>query len=434
VTRHAGEPPNEQTAEAQVMYLTISKRFEFSASHRYYNKQWSEDRNRAVFGKAAGTSHGFGQNYTAFFVFHGEPDRRTGMVINVSTIKERIKALLDRRYDHKYLNVDTSPFDDIQPTPENIARELLKEITPLFAGDEARPVVCHLTETPGREATAYADGTVESHFHLEFSAARRTFSPHLNDQENIRLFGVAAAPGGHGHGYRLRVTIGGDVNADSGMILPDQEVQAVLGDLRDMLDYRNLNTDIPDLRGMPITTENLSRYIWSKLRGSLPLRRVRLHEKADFFAEYHGRNRFFMGIESSFNAAHRLHSPLLSDAENRSTYEKCNNPGGHGHLYRVEATIAGKLDERSGTLAPLDQLFSGLRASLSPWDYKHLDLDTDDFTGKPSTSENMLKILWPRVNDNVGGSLHRLRLWETPNNRFALRLAVDAENRQTESE
>lgn len=406
------------------MYLTISKRFEFSASHRYFQPNWTPEQNRAVFGKAMGTKHGYGQNYTAYFVFHGDVDPKSGMVINVTAIKEKIKSLLTARFDHKCLNIDTPPFDSIIPTPENIARQLLDEAAPLFSDGPARPVACHLAETPWREATAYADGRLESHYRLEFSAARRTYSPHLSERENLRLFGIASSPSGHGHSYVLRITLNGQADAESGMIVPDLEVRAVLRDLHELLDHRNLSRDVADLSGMPITTEYLSRYIWCKLAGTLPLQRVRLHEKRDFFAEYHGDKRFFIGVEDAFNAAHRLHSPSLTDEENLAVYEKCNNVYGHGHLYRVEATLSGELDERSGILYPLTDLVEGLSAALAPWDYKHLNLDTKDFADIPSTSENMINILWPRVDTNVVGALHRLRLWETPNNRFTLRREV----------
>jgi len=403
------------------MYLTISKRFEFSASHRYFRHDWTPEQNRAVFGKAMGTEHGYGQNYTAYFVFHGDTDSKTGMVINVTAIKEKIKALLAERFDHKFLNVDTPPFDSTISSPENIARQLLIEATPLFEDSPATPVACHLSETPWREATAYADGRLESHYRLEFSAARRTYSPHLSERENLRLFGIASSPGGHGHSYILRITLGGETGAESGMIVPDLEVQAVLRDLHELLDHRNLSRDVADLSGMPITTEYLSRYIWCKLAGTMPLLRVRLHEKRDFFAEYHGGKRFFIGVEDAFNAAHRLHSPFLTDEENQAIYEKCNNIYGHGHLYRVEATLSGELDERSGILYPLTDLVEGLSTALAPWDYKHLNLDTKDFADIPSTSENMINLLWPRVDTGVAGALHRLRLWETPNNRFTMR-------------
>jgi 6-pyruvoyltetrahydropterin/6-carboxytetrahydropterin synthase len=128
-----------------------------------------------------------------------------------------------------------------------------------------------------------------------------------------------------------------------------------------------------------------------------------------------------MGLETSFHAAHRLHSPRLSDERNLEIYDKCNNPAGHGHLYRLETTIGGKLDEHSGTLYALDRALESIENVVSPWKYKHLDLDTDDFTDKPSTAENMISILYSRLNEPFGERLNRVRLWETPNNRFTIR-------------
>ena len=62
------------------MYLTISKRFEFSATRRYYREDLSTDENRMRFGRDCLSEHGVGQNYVAYFVFHGPVDRETGML------------------------------------------------------------------------------------------------------------------------------------------------------------------------------------------------------------------------------------------------------------------------------------------------------------------------------------------------------------------
>jgi len=403
------------------MYLVLSKRFEISLSYRHFRREWSEDENRKIFGSRAGGEHGFGGNFLLYFVFHGPVAAPTGMIINVSIIKDRIAKLLAEGYDHKYLNRDTPPFDRTVPTPENIAAQLLGDARPLFAEETAELAAVHVDISPETGATAYSGGRVERHHWLEFSAARRTVSPHLTEEENNRLFGAAASPSGHGHYYRLRVTLEGDVNPDHGMIVPDPECEHTLAALHEMLNHRNLNTDVPQLRDIPITTECLSRFMHDHLAESLPVRRVRLWENPYFYAEYHGDGVSLMGLSTDFRAAHRLHSPHLSDSENRAVYGKCNNPAGHGHQYRIEAAIAGTLDDKSGTLFPLSRFIAGLDRALMPWDYKHLDLDTDDFADKPSTGENIVQALWPRIEAELDHPLHRLRLWETPNNRFTLR-------------
>lgn len=403
------------------MRLTISKKFELSLSYRLNNPDWPEERNRKVYGKKYGTPHGFGGNFNLFTVFDGPVDSDTGMLINVVTVKERIKKLAAQRYDHKFLNRDTPPFDTIVPTPEHVVRQILADARPLFADESANLTACHLTFSPWDEATAYADGTVERHFWSEFSAARRTYSPHLSDEENKRLFGVASSPSGHGHHYRLRVTLAGPVDTESGMIANENVGRNVIDELISEFDHRNITTDIPAFNDIPNTTECIARYMYDRLKSSLPVARVRLWENPRFYCEYIGDERAVMGIETDFNAAHRLHSPCLNDAENLDIYGKCNNPAGHGHRYRVEAAFDGRIDEKTGMLYPLDSVINGLDDILADWNYKHLDADTGDFNDIPSTGENIVTLLQKKTNERLDYPLYRLRLWETPNNRFSLR-------------
>ncbi len=424
------------------MLLTISKRFEFSASRRLERPSWDAAANRAVFGPESAARHGTGRNYAAVLVFSGPVDPATGMVINVTEIKAAMKDLLARRYDHRFLNRDTPPFDAVPPVPENVAAQLLADAAPLFTGFTARPVACHLTESAGRETTAYADGTVEGHHWVEFSAARRTMSPHLSDAENTALFGIAAAPHGHGHHYRLRVTLGGPRDADTGLPAPPAEVAAALAAIADDLDHRHLGHEVPALRGRPLTTESLVRWLHERLAATLPVARLRLHERDDFFAEHHPEAGTRLALQRTFDAAHRLHSPRLDAAANRAVYGRCNNPSGHGHTYRVEATVAAPYDERSGTCGSFLGLREAIDDAVAPWQDRHLDRETEDFADRPSTSENIIQVLRPRLvaalaavagrepeapaSGDGSGALSRLRLWETANNRFALRRDRDA--------
>ena len=112
---------------------------------------------------------------------------------------------------------------------------------------------------------------------------------------------------------------------------------------------------------------------------------------------------------------------MLSDAENTKLYGKCNNPTGHGHGYLTETTIGGEYDERIGTLHDFAALQNAIDESLKPWQDRHLDLETDDFRHAPSTGENIVRALWPKIDNRVNQQLVRLRLWETANNRFTLR-------------
>ncbi len=407
------------------MHLVISKRFEVSLSYRYYRDDWPLEKNREVFGSWMGGPYGYGGNWTVYFVLSGPVDEKNGMVINITSVKERINRLLAGRYDHKFLNRDTPPYDKVIPTPENVARRLFSEARVLFDDESAHLAACHLETSPFDAATAYADGRVERDFWMEFSAARRTGSPHLSDEENEKLFGVASAKNGHGHFYRLRVTLEGEPDPETGMIKNENETVQVLGLLHNSLDHRHLNLEVPELNGLPMTTEFLARFIYGQLRISLPVARVRLWENPYFFAEYLKNGKSLMGIKAAFRAAHRLHSPLLPDEKNLMLYGKCNNPQGHGHRYVVESTIDGEIDERRGIFYGLDDFRDNLVLALEPWNFKHLDLDTPDFKDRPSTGENIIRVLWNRLEKTLARPLYRLRLWETPNNRFTLRRSID---------
>ncbi|MGI8431601.1 MAG: 6-carboxytetrahydropterin synthase [Chthoniobacterales bacterium] len=395
------------------MLLTVSKRLEFSASRRLRVPVWSEAENRAAFGRETSARYGTGRNYVAWFVLTGTVDPANGMLVNISEIKRRVEEVLHARFDHKFLNEDHPTFAEIPPTAENVARQLFREVAPLFGDLHAELSACHLQEAPERSATYYADGTVEENHWLEFSAARQTMSPHLSPAENERLFGVAASPFGHGHHYRARFTF-----RES----PGAGLAPFLAAIQAELDHKNLNREVPGLTNRPMTTESLAQYLHERVAAEFPIASVRLHEREDFFAEYWTGAKYFLGLQQPFNAAHRLHARELSEALNLALYGKCNNPRGHGHRYLTEATIGGTYDARSGTLYNFLDLRDGVAAALAPWQDRHLDLETTEFQATPSTGENIVRALWPKFDERLAGQLVRLRLWETPNNRFTLRL------------
>jgi len=128
--------------------------------------------------------YGSGRNYVAYFIFSGELDPVTGMLINISDIKRHAGEVINGRYDHRFLNEDNPAFREVVPTAENVALQLLHDVTPLFSGERAKLAAVHLRESPTRSATAFANGPVDANYWFEFSAARRTMSPHLSEDEN----------------------------------------------------------------------------------------------------------------------------------------------------------------------------------------------------------------------------------------------------------
>src|SRR5947209_8956060 len=316
------------------MLLTVSKRLEFSASRRLRVAHWSDAENLRAFGPETNARYGSGRNYVAYFVFTGPVDPTTGMLINISEIKERAAKIVRARFDHRFLNEDNPAFGDVPPTAENIARQLYLDVAPLFSDVEAKLCACHLAECPERSATYYSTGACEANFWFEFSAARKTMSPLLSAEENIRLFGESVSI--HGHNYRARLTFRAesrDRGNEKAPLVRYDGIDACVRALRSELDHRYLNEEVIGLKNRPVTTESLAGYIYERVNTMMPLQRVRLHERSDFFAEAWESSMIFLGLQVPFHAAHRLHSATLSDMENARLYGKCNNPRGHGHRY-----------------------------------------------------------------------------------------------------
>jgi 6-pyruvoyltetrahydropterin/6-carboxytetrahydropterin synthase len=120
-----------------------------------------------------------------------------------------------------------------------------------------------------------------------FNAAHQLCDPDLSDDENRRLFGKCANL--HGHNYVLEVVVGGEVDQATGYVLDLKLLSKLISTqvIRDV-DHHNLNTDVPWLKGLVPTSENLAQAIWDRLCPELPgglLRTVRVWETDKNWAE-----------------------------------------------------------------------------------------------------------------------------------------------------
>ncbi|MEZ4743528.1 MAG: 6-carboxytetrahydropterin synthase [Bdellovibrionota bacterium] len=124
-----------------------------------------------------------------------------------------------------------------------------------------------------------------------------------------------------------------------------------------------------------------------------------------------------------FSASHRLHSPMLSDAENISLFGKCNNPNGHGHNYQIFVRLAGHIDPKTGmviSLTTLEELID--QHVIKKLDHKHLNHDVDFLKGMNPTSENLVVAIWQQLQPHIpDGLLYEIELIETENNTVCYR-------------
>ncbi len=102
------------------MKVTICRRAHFNAAHKLYNKSWSRERNREIFGKCSNENY-HGHNYELIVKLRGKIDKDTGMVFDLGELKEIIKIEIEDLLDHKNLNIDIPYFKNIIPTTENLS-------------------------------------------------------------------------------------------------------------------------------------------------------------------------------------------------------------------------------------------------------------------------------------------------------------------------
>jgi len=118
-----------------------------------------------------------------------------------------------------------------------------------------------------------------------------------------------------------------------------------------------------------------------------------------------------------FSAAHRLHNPALSDAENQKLFGACNSPNWHGHNYELEVTVEGEVDATSGYVVDLKDLKAAAEEVVGELDHRNLNLDVPWLEGVLPSTENLVVRIWERLAPRVpSGRLARLVLWETPRN------------------
>jgi 6-pyruvoyltetrahydropterin/6-carboxytetrahydropterin synthase len=118
----------------------------------------------------------------------------------------------------------------------------------------------------------------------------------------------------------------------------------------------------------------------------------------------------------SFNAAHQLRDPDLSDQENQRLFGKCANL--HGHNYVLEVVLAGEIDPATGYVVDLKQLSEVIcRRVIEDVDHRNLNTDVPWLQGRIPTAENLAVAIWERVRSELPeGSLRSVRVWETDKN------------------
>lgn len=134
--------------------VSVTRRVHFSAAHRLYRPDWSEERNRKVFGECA-NANWHGHNYELDVTVEGELDGETGYVLDLKRLRDLVHAAVIQDVDHRNLNLDVDWMSE-NPTTENMVVAIWERIRPrLPEGVELKRLV--LRETP-RNYVEYEGG------------------------------------------------------------------------------------------------------------------------------------------------------------------------------------------------------------------------------------------------------------------------------------
>ena len=125
-----------------------------------------------------------------------------------------------------------------------------------------------------------------------FSAAHRLNNPTFSDERNDAVFDKCNNSRGHGHNYTIEVTVAGIPDPLTGYVIDLKKLAALMEELiLDKVDHKHLNYDVPELRGIIPTAENIAVVFWQILQPKIiegSLHSIRVFESDNNFVEYRG--------------------------------------------------------------------------------------------------------------------------------------------------
>ena len=126
-----------------MIYLT--RREHFNGAHKLFNKNWSDEKNTAFFGKCA-NNYFHGHNFDLFVTVKGNPDPDTGFVMNAQVLSQILKKEVTEKLDHKNFNLDVPEFENVIPSTENVAIQIWNWLLPHLTNCELHCVKLCETE------------------------------------------------------------------------------------------------------------------------------------------------------------------------------------------------------------------------------------------------------------------------------------------------
>ena len=257
---------------------TLTKRIEFSASHRYFKPEWDEDRNRRIFGPC---SQEHGHNYLLEVTLGGQVDPVTGMIINLYDLKHIVTDVLEE-FDHKHLNFDMPYFERLVPTTENLALVLWRKFR---ERPETRDIASiRLCEGENLWAELYPPNGPASRDNAEPTEVLLTRRYALTVRRTADASHVETWP------LSLDVTVRGQIDPVTGRVTDLMALdQRVRERILDHLTETNLS-ELQEFADRSVTLSTLAQFLWSRLTdvADARLERLRLTDHHDLILDYSG--------------------------------------------------------------------------------------------------------------------------------------------------
>ncbi|HEU4502329.1 MAG TPA: 6-carboxytetrahydropterin synthase [Nitrospira sp.] len=233
---------------------------------------------------------------------------------------------------------------------------------------------------------------------IEFAAAHRYYKPEWDEAKNRAVFGRCFNPPAHGHNYMLEVTVSGEVDPHTGMVINLFDLKRVLLAVLEEFDHKNLNLDMPYFESQIPTSENLARVLWAKLVTQQDigvLHAIKLHEDEDLYAEV----------------------TAAAGLDVASVTRRYPFVAGNGHLEGREwdcfVTLSGPVDPVTGMVTDLGALDCLVQDAVVK-KYDRQDLRTLFGDGRLVPGDTLVKEIWHALQGGTkSGVLSGVRLVES---------------------
>ena len=232
---------------------------------------------------------------------------------------------------------------------------------------------------------------------IEFAASHRYHKPEWDAEKNRAMFRACNNDPGHGHNYLLEVTVAGEVDQRTGMVVNLFDLKRILLQVLEEFDHRHLNLDLPYFEQRIPTSENIARVLWDKLkaqRGIGTLTRICLYEDEDLCAD--------LSAEAGLDVA---------SVTRRYSFTAVHD-GHRGHTWDLFVTVHGPIDQETGMvtdIVALDRLVK--ERVLLPFEGRDL---RPVLSMQAVTGECLAKAVWERVSSAIPtGTLQLIKLVQT---------------------